>query len=74
VIDGWNKLIDRPDTKEFYDLKKDPDDRTDIVAENPEITPLSPHDKPLRSPHPKSKFLAVLSLFVVEAYRRWRKL
>ena len=36
VIDGWDKLIARPDTKEFYDLKKDPDDRTDIAAENPE--------------------------------------
>ena len=36
VIDGWDKLIVRPDTTELYDLKNDPDDRTDIAAENPE--------------------------------------
>ena len=36
VIDGWDKLIARPDTKEYYDLKNDPDDRSDIAAQNPE--------------------------------------
>ncbi len=36
VIDGWDKLIARPDSRELYDLKKDPDDRTDLAAQNPE--------------------------------------
>lgn len=36
VIDGWDKLVARPDTKEYYDLKNDPDDRKDIAAQNPE--------------------------------------
>ena len=36
VIDGWDKLIARPARKELYDLKNDPDDRTDIAAQNPE--------------------------------------
>lgn len=36
VIDGWDKLIARPDKTELYDLKNDPDDRADIAAENPE--------------------------------------
>ncbi|MGB0259489.1 MAG: sulfatase-like hydrolase/transferase, partial [Coraliomargarita sp.] len=36
VIDGWDKLIARPDAKEYYDLKNDPDDRNDIAAQNPE--------------------------------------
>ena len=36
VIDGWDKLIARPDKNELYDLKNDPDDRTDLAAENAE--------------------------------------
>ncbi|MGB0258869.1 MAG: sulfatase-like hydrolase/transferase, partial [Coraliomargarita sp.] len=32
VVDGWDKLIARPDNKELYDLKNDPDDRKDIAA------------------------------------------
>ncbi|MGB0259437.1 MAG: hypothetical protein ACPGES_12360 [Coraliomargarita sp.] len=36
VIDGWNKLIARPKKSQLFDLKKDPDDRTDIAASNPE--------------------------------------
>ncbi len=36
VIDGWDKLIARPDGKELYDLKNDPDDRRDISTQNPE--------------------------------------
>jgi len=35
VIDGWDKLIARPGGNELYDLKNDPDDRTDISAEQP---------------------------------------
>ena len=35
VIDGWDKLIVRPGKTEFYDLKNDPDDRTDLAAQNP---------------------------------------
>ena len=34
VIDGWDKLIARPNKKELYDLKNDPDDRTDLAAGN----------------------------------------
>ncbi|MBW2690806.1 MAG: N-acetylgalactosamine-6-sulfatase, partial [Deltaproteobacteria bacterium] len=36
MIDGWDKLIARPGKKELYDLKNDPDDRTDLAAENVE--------------------------------------
>jgi len=36
VIDGWDKLIMRPNQKELYDLKNDPDDRTDLASSNPE--------------------------------------
>ncbi len=35
VVDGWDKLIARPDGKELYDLKNDPDDRKDISAQHP---------------------------------------
>ena len=34
VIDGWDKLIARPDGLELYDLKNDPDDRTDLAEQN----------------------------------------
>jgi len=36
VVDGWDKLIARPDGNELYDLKNDPDDRRDLSAQNPE--------------------------------------
>jgi uncharacterized sulfatase len=36
VIDGWDKLIARPGTNELYDLRRDPDDRHDRSAEEPE--------------------------------------
>ena len=36
VVDGWDKLIVRPDRLELYDLKNDPDDRTDLAAQDPE--------------------------------------
>ena len=36
VIDGWDKLIARPDGLELYDLKNDPDDRTDLAEQNHE--------------------------------------
>ncbi|MGB0258593.1 MAG: N-acetylgalactosamine-6-sulfatase, partial [Coraliomargarita sp.] len=36
VIDGWDKLIARPEGKELYDLKNDPDDRHNIATQNPE--------------------------------------
>ena len=36
VVDGWDKLIVRPDSLELYDLKDDPDDRTDLAAQDPE--------------------------------------
>ena len=36
VVDGWDKLIERPDGLELYDLKNDPDDRTDLAKQNPE--------------------------------------
>ena len=35
VIDGWDKLIARPDRTELFDLKNDPDDRQNIAADNP---------------------------------------
>ena len=38
VIDGWDKLIARPAGNELYDLKHDPDDRTNLAAENPDKT------------------------------------
>ncbi len=36
VVDGWDKLIVRLDNLELYDLKNDPDDRTDLAAQDPE--------------------------------------
>jgi uncharacterized sulfatase len=36
VIDGWDKLIVRPDRQELYDLKNDPDDRSDISRQDPD--------------------------------------
>jgi uncharacterized sulfatase len=36
VINGWDKLITRPDGNELYDLQSDPDDRTDISSQNPQ--------------------------------------
>jgi uncharacterized sulfatase len=36
VIQGWDKLIARPEGNELYDLKSDPDDRNDISSANPE--------------------------------------
>ena len=36
VVDGWDKLIVRPDSVELYDLKNDPDDRTDLAAQHPD--------------------------------------
>jgi uncharacterized sulfatase len=36
VIDGWDKLIVRPDGLELYDLKNDLDDRVDLAAQNPD--------------------------------------
>ena len=36
VIDGWDKLIVRPTSKELYNLKNDPDDRTDLAAQHPD--------------------------------------
>lgn len=35
VIDGWDKLIARPDGNELYDLKNDPDDRKDLASKAP---------------------------------------
>ena len=35
VVDGWDKLIARPDRNQLYDLKNDPDDRTDLAAQRP---------------------------------------
>lgn len=34
MISGWDKLIWRPDKVELYDLKRDPDDRSDLSADN----------------------------------------
>ena len=36
VVDGWDKLIVRPDSQELYNLKNDPDDRTDLAAQHPD--------------------------------------
>jgi uncharacterized sulfatase len=36
VIDGWDKLIARPEKKELFDLKTDPDDRKDLASESQE--------------------------------------
>jgi arylsulfatase A-like enzyme len=36
VVDGWDKLIIRPTGKELYDLKNDPDDRTDLAVQHPD--------------------------------------
>ncbi len=36
VIDGWDKLIARSDGNELYNLKSDPDDRTDLSSQQPE--------------------------------------
>jgi len=36
VVDGWDKLIARPKALELYDLKNDPDDRSDIASQKPE--------------------------------------
>ncbi|TWU51728.1 sulfatase family protein [Rubripirellula reticaptiva] len=35
VIDGWDKLISRPNGNELYDLKSDPDDRMDLSSKDP---------------------------------------
>ena len=35
IIDGWDKLIARPDGSEVYNLKNDPDDRSDLSARRP---------------------------------------
>ena len=36
VVDGWDKLIVRPDRNELYNLKNDPDDRTDLAVQRPD--------------------------------------
>jgi len=36
VVNGWYKLIVRPNKNELYDLKNDPDDRKNISAQHPE--------------------------------------
>ena len=36
VVDGWDKLIVRPDSHELYDLTNDPDDLIDFAAQQPE--------------------------------------
>ena len=36
VVDGWDKLIARPNSYELYDLKKDPHDHVNIAGQNPE--------------------------------------
>ena len=36
VVDGWDKLIVRPTSKELYNLKNDPDDRTDLATQHPD--------------------------------------
>ncbi|WP_442512246.1 sulfatase-like hydrolase/transferase [Novipirellula sp. SH528] len=42
VIDGWDKLIARPDGNELYDLKSDPDDRHDLSSKDKaKVTKLS---------------------------------
>ncbi len=35
VVDGWDKLIARPNRNELYDIKHDPDDRRDRALEFP---------------------------------------
>jgi len=35
VVDGWMKLISRPQGKELYDLQADPDDRNDLSESKP---------------------------------------
>ncbi len=34
VIDGWDKLIVSPTTKQLFDLKNDPDDRIDLAEQD----------------------------------------
>jgi uncharacterized sulfatase len=36
VVDGWDKLIVRPKSKELYNLKNDPDDRRNISRQDPD--------------------------------------
>jgi arylsulfatase A-like enzyme len=36
VIDGWDKLIARPEGNELYNLKSDPDDRTNLSSQQPQ--------------------------------------
>ena len=36
VVDGWDKLIVRPDSHELYNLKNDPDDRRNISGQDPD--------------------------------------
>ncbi|WP_136078309.1 sulfatase family protein [Pontiella desulfatans] len=36
VVDGWDKLIAKPEGKELYNLKSDPDDRNNLAAKHPE--------------------------------------
>ncbi|WP_342793756.1 sulfatase-like hydrolase/transferase [Pontiella desulfatans] len=36
VVDGWDKLIAKPEGKELYDLKADPDDRSNLATKHPE--------------------------------------
>lgn len=36
VIDGWDKLTWSPKGSQLYDLQKDPDDRNDLSADEPE--------------------------------------
>ena len=36
IIDGWDKLIWRPEYMELYDLKNDPDDQNDLREQNTE--------------------------------------
>lgn len=36
VIDGWDKLTAKPEGKELYNLKTDPDDRHNLAATYPE--------------------------------------
>lgn len=35
VIDGWDKLIARPNGDELYNLETDPDDRTNLASDDP---------------------------------------
>jgi uncharacterized sulfatase len=36
VIDGWDKLTASPSKKKLFNLRSDPDDRTDLSAEHPD--------------------------------------